>query len=229
MLLIKDSPITAPAEAERLVASLWQLSVGAALGLYIIGMAGEEPMLGVHSSREDVEEAAADLVAGEVEGRVLYGGHIPELILSQREVSALRMIPSSRNLRDHSSTWGWQKVDPLKATYNLLARLDARTFGGQRMVYGKGSIAGIGMVFRSLPDLNCLSCITAFASGQDAKYTASKVAASYAGVGIKLRSPIMPRKAVERCLSARMGRPWVTIRADEASIFWHPRFEEKVA
>lgn len=58
-----------PADSERLLADLWQLTAGRGLGLFLLGL-GERVMLGVQSPHPGVEEAAASLIADQCGGAV---------------------------------------------------------------------------------------------------------------------------------------------------------------
>ncbi len=112
-MLIDACPVPTPADAERLLADLWQLTAGRGLGLYLFGFGlGEHVMLGVSSAHAGVEETAA-----------------------------VNLVPTDRRLSVESRTFGWQRSDPLRATYLALANAPPST------------IAAVALSLRALPDL----------------------------------------------------------------------------
>lgn len=218
MLLITGGHLKAPDDARTLTTALWQLGIGRTMGLYILSANGEDAMLGVAAQDEVMEERAADMIAGMVEGVVHSGEHIPGLVTSRRKgLMAVRLYPKAERL--HEETWRvWisSRVDPLKMAY--------REMGGG----GPGSIVGVGLVVRSLWNERYLARMTVFAAGDDAEARASVVVGSYARVGAAPRQVWSRRRAIEECLSARVTWPWAKIQSDEAALFWHPPYEAGV-
>lgn len=216
MQLIEAYPIPTPADAERLLADLWQLTSGRALGLYLFGLRGERVMLGVTCRHPYVEDAAAATIADHCGGAVEPGWVIPQTIDISDELAAVNMVPTDRHLVLESKTFGWQRSDPLRGVFNVLGNL------------GPQALAGVGMTLRSLPNLEFVVSIAAFASGPGAGLTAMRVASSYAGVGVKLRRPFRQRRAVKRTLAAALRRPASVSRVEIVSLFWHPPYGQDV-
>ena len=69
MYLIEACPVPTPADAERLLADLWQLTAGRGLGLFLFGL-GDRVMLGVTAAHPGIEEAAASTIADQCGGAV---------------------------------------------------------------------------------------------------------------------------------------------------------------
>jgi hypothetical protein len=212
MQLIEARPIPTPADAERLLADLWQLTSGRALGLFIIGLHGERVALGVHCHNQYVEDTAAATISDHCGGSVEPGWAIGQMIDIADDVAAVNMDPADRHLAVDSSTFGWQRTDPLRGTFHALTHLHPAT------------VAGVGITLRSLPNLECMMSLTAFCAGPDAGLTAMKIASTYAGVGVKLRRPLRQRRAIRRTLNSEIRRPFSRKRIEIVSLFWHPPY-----
>ncbi len=212
MHLIEAYPIPTPADAERLVADLWQLTSGRAIGLYILGLRGERVMLGVHCAQPYVEDLAASTIADHCGGQIEPGWVISQMIEVADDVSLVNMVPTERNLALDSKTFGWQRTDPLRGAYNSLANVDPYTMGG------------IGLTLRAMPNLQFLTSLSAFAIGPDAGSTAIRLASSFGGVGVRLRSPFRQRRALHRTLEAQLRRPSTVARVEVVALYWHPPY-----
>lgn len=214
MQLVEASPIPTPADAERLVADLWQMTYGCPLGLFIFGFRGERIMLGVHSTNPMIESAAIETVSDNCGGAVEPGWTIPHLIDIADEYSVINMVPTDRHLAMESATFGWQRTDPLRGAYTILANLPTST------------VAGIGMTLRSLPGLQCIISIAGFAIGPDSEMTAMRLASSYGGVGVFLRRPFSKKRTLRRTFNAALRRPASVKRVEIVSLFWHPPYNQ---
>jgi hypothetical protein len=221
MLLIRARPIISPRQAERLLANLWQLAVGARLGLHIIhlGSGEEAPLLAVSALNPALERDATDLVATGTQGQVQNADILPELICAAPGVGVYHLQPAARNLQTNSQSWGWDRADNLIHLYGLLRETPA------------GEIAGVTLVFFPFQNMQAATLLTAFAVGpahREMLRHAYRLASTYAGTGVHVRRPIFQRRWLERAMHvevslgmAQMRRHGV-IRVDEMSAFWHP-------
>ncbi len=216
MHLVEAYPIPTPADAERLVADLWQLTSGRALGLYLLGLRGERVMLGVHCQQAYVEDIAASTIADHCGGTVEPGWVISQMIDVAEDVALVNMIPTERNLALESQTFGWQRTDPLRGAYNALANIDSQT------------MAGLGLTLRSMPNLQFLVSLSAFAIGPDPGQVAIRLASSLGGVGVRLRRPFRQRRALHRTLEAHLRRPASISRVEVVALYWHPPYGQDV-
>ncbi len=216
MHLVEAYPIPTPADAERLVADIWQLTSGRAVGLFLLGLRGERVMLGVHCQTPYVEELVASTVADHCGGTVEPGWVISQMIDVAEDVSLVNMVPTERNLALDSKTFGWQRTDPLRGAFNTLANIDSQT------------MAGIGLTLRATPNLQFVTSLSAFAIGPDAGMTAIRLASSFGGVGVRLRRPFRQRRALHRTLEAQMRRPWTRARVEVVALYWHPPYGQDV-
>lgn len=212
MHLIEAYPIPTPADAERLLADLWQLTSGRAIGLYLFGMHGDRVMLGVQSHNEYVEQAAASMIADQSGATVEPGWAITQVIDLAEEVAVVNLVPTDRNLALESQTFGWQRTDPLRGAYTALSNLDSQT------------VAGVGITLQALPNLTFVVSMAVFACGPGAGLTAVRVASTYGGVGVRLRRPFRQRRALEKVLNASMRRPQSIKRVEITALYWHPPY-----
>ena len=212
MHLIEAYPIPTPADAERLMADLWQLTSGRALGLYLYGLRGDQVMLGVHCAQPYVEDIAASTIADHCGGRVEPGWVISQMIDVADDVALVNMVPTERNLALDSKTFGWQRTDPLRGAFNTLSNLSPDT------------MAGVGLTLRSLPNLQFMVSISAFAIGPGSGPTAVRLASSFGGVGVRLRRPFRQKRAIHRTLTAALRRPASVMRVELVSLYWHPPY-----
>lgn len=214
MQLVEAAPIPTPADAERLVADLWQMSYGRPFGLFIIGFRGERVLLGVHSTNAMMEDAATATIADQCGGTVEPGWTIPHLVDVSDDMSVINMVPTDRHLALDSSTFGWQRTDPLRGAYTILANLPEST------------VAGVGMTLRALPGLQCVVSLAAFALGPGADMVAMRLASSYGGVGVFLRRPFSKKRTIRRMFNAALRRPTSVKRVEVVSLFWHPPYNQ---
>ena len=212
MHLIEAVPVPTPADGERLLADLWQLTSGRALGLYMLGLRGNGVTLGVHCHEPYLEELAASTISDHIGGQIEPGWTVAEMIEVSDERSIVNMVPTDRNLSLNSTTFGWQRTDPLRGAYNALANIP------------QGSIAGTGITLRALPDFRFVVSMAAFAAGPGSGPISVRVASSFAGVGVRLRRPFRQNRAIKRTLEAQMRRPQSIKRLEEVSSYWHPPY-----
>lgn len=212
MHLIEAYPVPTPADAERLLADLWQLTSGRAIGLYIFGFHGDRVMLGVHCHHPHVEEAAASMIADQSGGAVEPGWAIAQMVEVADDISVVNLVPTDRQLALDSRTFGWQRTDPLRGAFVALSNLPRDT------------VAGVGLTLRALPDLTYVVSLAAFACGDGAGLTCVRVASSYGGVGVRLRRPFRQKRALRKVLDASLRRPQSIKRVEVVSLFWHPPY-----
>jgi hypothetical protein len=211
MHLVEACPVPTPADSERLLADLWQLTAGRGLGLFLLGL-GDRVMLGVQSPHVGVEQAAASLIADQCGGAVEAGWMVPEMVHMAVEVAAVNLVPTNRHLALESRTFGWQRSDPLRGTYLALANPPAST------------LTGIALSLRALPDLGFALSLGVFAAGASVGTEVARIAASLGGVGVRLRRPMLQRRAVRRMLTATIRRPASIRRVEVVALFWHPPY-----
>lgn len=212
MHLIQGNPLPTPADAERLVADLWQLTSGRPLGLYLFGLRGEGLTLGVQCATPYVEDLAASTIADHCGGQVEPGWAIAQMIDVADEEAIINLVPTNRNLVTESKTFGWQRTDPLRSVFQTLKSVPP------------SSMAGVGLTLRSLPDLHFTVSIAAFAVGPGSGPIAVRIASSYAGVGVRLRRPFMQKRAIRRTLAGQMRRPTSIKRVEDVTLYWHPPY-----
>ena len=211
MHLIEAHPVPTPADAERLVADLWQVSGGRPIGLYTVAIGGRV-MLGVHSSHRGLDESCASTIADQCGGAVEGGWMVPQILNSAREVAAANLVPTDRHLVLESRTFGWQRSDPLRGTFLALAHAPANT------------LLGLGLSLRALPDLTFLLSMGAFAAGPGAGPAVARLVGTLGGVGVRVRRPLFSRRTVCRILDASVRRPASVQRVELVALFWHPPY-----
>jgi hypothetical protein len=211
MHLVEACPVPTPADSERLLADLWQLTAGRGLGLFLLGL-GDRVMLGVQSSHVGIEQTAASLIADQCGGAVEAGWMVPEMVDMAVEVAAVNLVPTDRHLALESRTFGWQRSDPLRGTYLALANPPANT------------LTGIALSLRALPDLGFALSLGVFAAGASVGAEVARIAASLGGVGVRLRRPMLQRRAARRMLTATLRRPASIRRVEVVALFWHPPY-----
>jgi hypothetical protein len=212
MHLIQAAPLPTPADAERLVADLWQLTSGRPLGLYLFGLRGEGLTLGVHSPTPYVEDLVASTISDHCGGQVEPGWAISQMVDIADEHAIINLVPTERNLVTESKTFGWQRTDPLRSVFHSLKSVPS------------SSLAGVGLTLRALPNLRFVVSISAFAVGPGAGPIAVRIASSYAGVGVRLRRPFMQKRAIHRTLDASLRRPSSIKRVEDVTLYWHPPY-----
>jgi hypothetical protein len=190
---------------------LWQLTAGRGLALFLFGL-GDRVMLGVTSSHDSVEEAAASTIADQCGGAVETGWMIPEMADAASELAAVNLVPTDRHLTVESRTFGWQRSDPLRGTYLALANTPV------------GVLTGVALSLRAIPDLAFAVSLGAFAAGPSARSQAVRLAASFGGVGVRLRRPIRQRRAARQMLRGALRRPLSVHRIEVVALFWHPPY-----
>jgi hypothetical protein len=211
MHLVEACPVPTPADSERLLAGLWQLTAGRGLGLFMLGL-GDRVMLGVQSPHPAVEQAAASMIADQCGGAVEPGWMVPQMVDMAVEVAAANLVPTDRRLALESRTFGWQRTDPLRGTYLALANPPEET------------MTGIALSLRALPDLGFALSLGAFAAGAAVGSEVARIAASLGGVGVRLRRPLLQRRAARRMLTATLRRPASVRRVEVVALFWHPPY-----
>lgn len=211
MHLVEACPVPTPADAERLLADLWQLTAGRGLGLFLLGL-GDRVMLGVHSAHPALEGAAASMIADQCGGAVEAGWMVAEMVDSASEIAAVNLVPTDRHLAVESRTFGWQRTDPLRGTYLALANPPP------------GVLAGVALTLRALPDLGFAVSLGVFAAGLSVGSEAARVAASLGGIGVRLRRPVLQGRAARRMLRAALRRPACVRRVEVVALFWHPPY-----
>lgn len=211
MFLIEACPVPTPADAERLLADLWQLTAGRGLGLFLFGL-GDRVMLGVSSPHSGIEETAASTIADQCGGAVEVGWMVAEMVDSAAETAAVNLVPTNRHLALESRTFGWQRSDPLRATFLALVNVPHST------------LAGVALSLRALPDLGFAVSLGVFAAGLSAASHAARVSASFGGVGVRVRRPLLQRRAARRMLRGALRRPISVHRVEVVALFWHPPY-----
>ncbi len=216
MHLIEASPLPTPADAERLMADIWQLSAGRGLGLYTLAIGGRV-MLGVHSWHSGVEEAASTAIADQCGGAVESGWMVPQMLNTASDVAAANLVPTNRHLEIESRTYGWQRSDPLRATFLSLANAPGHL------------LVGVAVSLRALPDLTFLVSVGTFAAGDGASTAVARLASTFGGIGVRVRRPVLQRRAVCRMLDAVARRPASVRRTELVTRFWHPPYGSSLA
>jgi hypothetical protein len=212
-MLIDACPVPTPADAERLLADLWQLTAGRGLGLFLFGFGGgEHVMLGVSSTHAGVEETAASTIADQCGGTAQTGWMVAGMVDAAAEVAAVNLVPTDRRLSVESRTFGWQRSDPLRATYLALANAPP------------SSIAAVALSLRPLPDLGFALSLGVFAAGDSAASTVARISATFGGVGVRLRRPLLQRRAARRMATGALRRPASVHRVEVVAMFWHPPY-----
>ncbi len=135
-----------------------------------------------------------------------------EMVDMAIQVAAVNLVPTNRHLALESRTFGWQRTDPLRGTYLALANPPART------------VTGIALSLRALPDLGFALSLGVFAAGTSVGTEVARIAASLGGVGVRLRRPLLQRRAARRMLTATMRRPASVRRVEVVALFWHPPY-----
>jgi hypothetical protein len=209
--LVEASPVPTPADAERLLADLWQLTSGRGLGLFLFGF-GDRVMLGVTAAHTGIEEAAASTIADQCGGAVEPGWAVPEMIRAATEIAAVNLVPTERHIALESRTYGWQRSDPLRGTYLALVNLPP------------GVLAAVALSLRALPSLDFAVSLGAFAAGPSAHTHVAMVASTLGGIGVRLRRPVLQRRAAGRMLQGALRRPASVRRVEVVARFWHPPF-----
>jgi hypothetical protein len=173
---------------------------------------GERVMLGVQSPHTGIEEAAASLIGDQCGGAVESGWMVSEMVDMAVEIAAVNLVPTNRHLALESRTFGWQRSDPLRGTYLALANPPA------------GTLTGTALSLRALPDLGFAMSLGVFAAGASVGSEVARIAASLGGVGVRLRRPILQRRAARRMLTATLRRPVSVRRVEVVALFWHPPY-----
>ena len=211
MYLVEACPVPTPADAERLLADLWQLTSGRGLGLFLFGL-GDRVMLGVTAAHSGIEEAAASTIADQCGGAVEPGWMVPEMVGAATEIAAVNLVPTERHIALESRTYGWQRSDPLRGTFLALVNLPP------------GALAAVALSLRALPSLGFALSLGAFAAGPSAASHAARVASTFGGIGVRLRRPVLQRRAARRMLQGALRRPASVRRVEVVAHFWHPPY-----
>jgi hypothetical protein len=219
--LVRADPIVSPGQAERLLANLWQLAIGSRLALHVIqlGHCDRAPALAVTAPNRALERDAADLMATGTRGEIQEADIVPELVCAAPRIGVYHLQPVARSLQSNSQSWGWDRADNLLHLYHLLRRTTP------------GVIAGVALVFVPLQNMQGAAVLTAFAAGPEGYPVlrhAYRLAATYAGTGVKVRRPLMQRRWLRRCMRMQVSlglaplRGHGIIRVEEMSALWHP-------
>jgi hypothetical protein len=203
--------VPTPADGERLLADLWQLTSGRGLGLFLLGF-GDRVMLGVTASQLGVEEAAASTIAEQCGGALETGWMVPEMLRASTSVAAVNLVPTDRHIALESRTYGWQRSDPLRGTFLALVNLPP------------GAMAAVALSLRALPSLGFALSLGVLAVGPAAPSQVARVASTLGGVGVRLRRPILQRRAARRMLNGALRRPASVRRVEAVARFWHPPY-----
>jgi hypothetical protein len=214
--LVEACPVPTPADAERLLADLWQLTAGRGLGLFLFGL-GDRVMLGVSAAHSGIEEAAASTIADQCGGAVESGWMVAEMVIAATEVAAVNLVPTDRHIALESRTYGWQRSDPLRGTFLALVNLPP------------GAVAAVALSLRALPSLGFALSIGAFAAGPSAASHVARLAATFGGIGVRLRRPLLQRRAARRMLEGALRRPASIRRVEVVAHFWHPPYASDTA
>lgn len=209
MYLIEACPVPTPADAERLLADLWQLTTGRGLGLLLVGV-GDRIMLGVTAAHPAIAESATTLVADQCGGAVESGWLVGEVLGAAVDVAAINLVPTERNLAVESRAFGWQRSDPLRAAFLALESASPE------------DVAGVALGLRALPDLCFAFSLGVFAAGRTASARAVRLAASLGGIGVRVRRPLRQRRAAQRMVRGVLRRPLSVQRVEAVARFWHP-------
>jgi hypothetical protein len=209
--LIEACPVPTPADAERLLADLWQLTAGRALGLFLLGT-GDRVMLGVTAAHSGTEQAAASVIADQCGGAVEFDWMVSQVIDAASDVAAVSLVPTNRHIAVESHNFGWQRTDPLRGTFRSLVNRP------------EGSLAGVALSLRALPDLGFVVSLGVFAAGPSARTHAARLASSFGGIGVRLRRPLLQRRSARRMVQGALRRPASVQRVEVVSLFWHPPF-----
>lgn len=221
--LVEARPILSPRQGERLMSVLWQQSAGSTLSLLLLGRGDGRTVLGAASPNPLVAEDAAEVIARALDGAPEPGFVTVQEILAAPHLGVRHVTPAYREFQSDSKSWGWDRADNLRDTYELLARVPA------------GSIAGFVLAFRTLPGLRAATAMMVFAAGVSREETERGVyalASTYAGTGARVSRLLNPRRFLVRGLRAQLStsiawlRPHSVIRVEEMSAFWHPRLGE---
>jgi hypothetical protein len=209
--LVEACPVPTPADAERLLADLWQLTAGRGLGLFLLGLGGRAT-LGVTATHPAVAEAAASTIADQCGGAVETGWIVPEMVRAASEIASVNLVPTDRRLAVESSTYGWQRSDPLRGTFLALDNQPVDT------------LAAVALSLRALPGLGFALSLGAFAAGPAASTQVARLAATFGGIGVRLRRPILQRRAARRMIEGSLRRPATVRRVELVAHFWHPPY-----
>jgi hypothetical protein len=209
--LVEACPVPTPADAERLLADLWQLTSGRSLGLFLLGL-GHRVVLGVSAAHSGIEEAAASTISDQCGGRIEVGWMVPGMLDAATDVAAVNLVPTNRHIAVESRTYGWQRSDPLRGTFLALMNVPA------------GVLAGVALGLRALPDLGFALSLGAFAAGPSAATHVARLASSFGGIGVRLRRPLLQRRAARRMIQAALRRPASVHRVEVVARFWHPPY-----
>jgi hypothetical protein len=209
--LVEASPVPTPADAERLLADLWQLTSGRGLALFLFGL-GDRVMLGVAAGHSGIEEAAASTISDQCGGAVEPGWMVGEMVDAATDVAAVNLVPADRHMAVESRTFGWQRSDPLRGTFLALASAPP------------GVMAAVAITLRALPDLDFAVSLGAFAVGPSPATHVARVASTFGGIGVRLRRPLLQRRAARRMIRGALRRPASIRRVEVVALFWHPPY-----
>lgn len=204
-----------PADAERLLADLWQLTAGRGLALFLVSL-GDRVMLGVSAAHSGIEELAASTVADQCGGCVEPGWMVAETLDAATDIAAVNLVPADRHMAVESRTFGWQRSDPLRGTFLALASAPP------------GTMAAVALTLRALPDLEFALSLGAFAVGPSAPTQVIRVATTLGGIGVRLRRPLLQRRAARRMVEGVLRRPASIRRVEVVAQFWHPPYGSDV-
>ncbi|MDQ6855948.1 MAG: hypothetical protein M3Z57_02590 [Candidatus Dormibacteraeota bacterium] len=202
-----------PADAERLLADLWQLTSGRGLGLFLFGFGDRDRvMLGVTAAHSGIEEVAASTIADQCGGAVEPGWMVLEMVTGATELAAVNLVPTDRHIALESRTFGWQRSDPLRGTFLALLNLPP------------GALVAVALSLRALPSLGFALSLGAFAAGPSAASNVARVASTFGGIGVRLRRPVLQRRAARRMMQGVLRRPASVRRVEVVAHFWHPPY-----
>ena len=169
-------------------------------------------MLGVSATHPAVAEAAAFTIADQCGGAVEPGWMVREMVSAATEVASVNLVPTERGLAVESRTYGWQRSDPLRGTFLALDNLPV------------DALAAVALSLRALPGLGFALSVGAFATGPSASAQVARLAATFGGIGVRLRRPVLQRRAARRMIEGALRRPASVHRVELVARFWHPPY-----
>ena len=137
---------------------------------------------------------------------------VPEMVRASTTVAAVNLVPTDRHIALESRTYGWQRSDPLRGTFLALVNMPP------------GAMAAVALSLRALPSLGFALSLGVFAVGPAAPSHVARVASTLGGVGVRLRRPILQRRAARRMLRGALRRPASVRRVEAVARFWHPPY-----
>ncbi|HSP65763.1 MAG TPA: hypothetical protein VLO10_06200, partial [Candidatus Deferrimicrobium sp.] len=133
------------------------------------------------------------------------------------ELAAVNLVPTNRHIALESRTFGWQRSDPLRGTFLCLVSLPP------------GVVTAVALSLRALPSLGFALSLGVFAAGPSAATHVARVASTFGGIGVRLRRPVLQRRAARRMMQGALRRPISVRRVEVVAHFWHPPYASDTA